>query len=47
MTPEAREAAGISETLIRLSVGLEEPDDLIADLEKGLSQIKQSSSANS
>lgn len=29
-------AAGVGEDLVRLSVGLEEPDDLIADLERGL-----------
>jgi len=36
---EALEEAGISETLIRLSVGLEEADDIIADLEKHLAAI--------
>ncbi|MFK5980651.1 MAG: cystathionine gamma-synthase family protein [Rhizobiaceae bacterium] len=30
--PEARDRAGVSEGLIRLSVGLEHPDDLIIDL---------------
>ena len=29
-------AAGIGEELIRLSVGLEDPDDLIADLAQAL-----------
>lgn len=29
---EERERLGITDNLIRLSVGLEEPDDLIADL---------------
>jgi len=33
---EARAAAGVSEGLIRLSVGLEHPDDLIADLSNAL-----------
>ena len=33
---EALEAAGISEGLVRLSVGLEDPDDLIEDLDIGL-----------
>lgn len=32
MTPGAREIAGIGDGLVRLSVGLEHPDDLIADL---------------
>ncbi len=33
---EALIAAGISEGLVRLSVGLEDPDDLIADLDRAL-----------
>jgi O-acetylhomoserine (thiol)-lyase len=36
MTTEQLEAAGIGEELIRLSVGLEDPDDLIADLRRAL-----------
>jgi O-succinylhomoserine sulfhydrylase len=36
MTPAEREAAGIVEGLIRLGVGLEDPDDIQADLERGL-----------
>jgi len=32
MPPSEREARGISDTLVRLSVGLEDADDLIADL---------------
>lgn len=35
ITPEARERAGIGEGLLRLAVGLEHPQDLIADLERG------------
>ncbi len=34
--PEERLAAGISDTLIRISVGLEHADDLIEDLRQGL-----------
>jgi cystathionine gamma-lyase len=34
--PEVRATLGISETLVRLSVGIEEPDDLIADLAAAL-----------
>jgi hypothetical protein len=34
MRPEAREAAGITDEVIRLSVGIEFVDDLIADLEQ-------------
>ena len=40
LVPEAEaEAAGITENLIRLSVGLENVQDLIADLEQALAQI--------
>jgi O-acetylhomoserine (thiol)-lyase len=36
MDTAALEAAGISEGLIRLSVGLEDPEDLLQDLEGAL-----------
>lgn len=36
MAPEARAAAGITDALFRLSIGLEHEDDLIADLERAL-----------
>ncbi len=36
MTAEARRAAGISDSLIRLSIGLENEADLLADLSRGL-----------
>jgi cystathionine gamma-synthase len=36
MTPEARLAAGIKDSLLRLSVGLESEADLLADLATGL-----------
>ena len=36
MTPEARAAAGITEKTVRVSVGLEHSDDLIADLKQAL-----------
>jgi cystathionine beta-lyase/cystathionine gamma-synthase len=39
MTPEEREAAGIFDGLIRLSVGLEKSEDIIADLELGLDKL--------
>ncbi|XP_071493241.1 L-methionine gamma-lyase-like [Diadema antillarum] len=38
MTREERLAAGISDGLIRFSVGIEDPDDLIRDLEQALSK---------
>lgn len=36
MPPEVRRAQGITDNLIRLSVGLEDPDDLIADLYRAI-----------
>lgn len=36
MTPDARQAAGIGDNLVRISVGLEDAVDLIADLESAL-----------
>lgn len=36
MAPEARRTAGIGDTLLRLSIGLEHEDDLLADLEGAL-----------
>ena len=38
-TPEQRAAAGISDGLLRLSIGLEDADDLIRDLERGFEAI--------
>ncbi|MDR3145406.1 MAG: PLP-dependent transferase [Treponema sp.] len=37
MPPEERARLGITDTLIRISVGLEDPDDLIADFDNALS----------
>ncbi len=42
MDAKALEAAGISEGLVRLSVGLEDPDDLIADMDAGLKASQRS-----
>ena len=39
VTPEAKRAAGISDRMIRLSVGIEHPDDTIADLEQALARV--------
>jgi methionine-gamma-lyase len=36
VTPEMRQRFGVDEGLIRLSVGLEHPDDLMADLRQAL-----------
>jgi O-succinylhomoserine sulfhydrylase len=39
LTAEAREAAGIREGLVRIAVGLEDADDLIADLRRGFAAL--------
>jgi cystathionine beta-lyase/cystathionine gamma-synthase len=36
VAPELRQSLGISDGLIRISVGLEDPDDLIADLDQAI-----------
>ncbi|XP_069109591.1 LOW QUALITY PROTEIN: L-methionine gamma-lyase-like [Argopecten irradians] len=38
-TTEDRRSGGISEGLVRLSVGLEDPDDLIRDLQQALDKV--------
>ncbi|WP_299004269.1 cystathionine gamma-synthase [uncultured Shewanella sp.] len=40
MEREARLEAGVKDTLIRLSVGIEDADDLVADLQAGLAAAK-------
>ena len=40
LTPEARAALGIGEGMLRLSVGIEDCDDLLYDLERGLSAAR-------
>ncbi|MCB4811236.1 aminotransferase class I/II-fold pyridoxal phosphate-dependent enzyme [Methylovorus menthalis] len=39
LSPEELKKAGVSEDLVRLSVGIEHVDDLIADLEQALSEV--------
>lgn len=41
MSPEERAAAGISDTLLRLSVGIEEADDVIADIGQALGYLQE------
>jgi cystathionine gamma-synthase len=41
-TPEQRKAAGIPEGLVRYSTGIEDIDDLIADLEQALASLSSS-----
>ncbi|GLH63547.1 MULTISPECIES: cystathionine beta-lyase [Parageobacillus] len=45
MPKEERERRGITDGLLRLSVGLEAADDLIADFEQALSYVKETSSS--
>jgi O-succinylhomoserine sulfhydrylase len=39
LTDEEKHRAGITESLIRIAVGLENADDLITDLQRGLSAM--------
>ena len=41
LTPELRESHGVSESLVRMSIGIEDPEDLIADLEQALAKSAQ------
>ena len=36
---EERRARGLSDGLVRLSVGIEDVEDILADLEQGLAQV--------
>lgn len=45
MGKEAREAAGISDGLVRFSVGIENVDEIIADLDHALNMVKESLSS--
>jgi cystathionine gamma-synthase len=40
MAPEARRAAGIADSLLRLSVGIEDGADLLRDLDAALSRAE-------
>jgi cystathionine gamma-synthase len=46
MGPEARAKAGIGENLVRLSVGIENPEDLLADLQAGLDRALECASGS-
>ncbi|WP_029037519.1 trans-sulfuration enzyme family protein [Salinimicrobium xinjiangense] len=41
LSPEEREEQGISDQLMRFSVGIEEPEDLIADIEQALEETRK------
>ena len=38
LTPEQQEAAGASPNVVRISIGIEDLDDIIADLDQALSK---------
>jgi len=40
LSPEEREAQGIKDGLMRFSVGIEEKEDLMEDLEQALKEIR-------
>ncbi len=44
LTPEERAEAGVTEDLVRLSVGIEDPEDLLADFEQAIEAATQASS---
>jgi cystathionine beta-lyase/cystathionine gamma-synthase len=39
LDPEARRRAGIADGLVRVSVGLEDADDLLADVARALEKV--------
>jgi methionine-gamma-lyase len=39
MAPEARRRAGIADGLVRVSIGLEDPDDLLEDFDRALGKV--------
>jgi cystathionine gamma-synthase len=45
MAPEVRAAAGIGDGLLRLSVGIEHADDLVADIAAGLDRVARAADA--
>ncbi|WP_386067028.1 cystathionine gamma-synthase [Tahibacter sp. UC22_41] len=45
MAPEARRAAGIADNLLRLSVGIEDASDLLADISAGLARVEAAAAA--
>lgn len=45
LTPEQRQAAGIEENLLRVAVGLEDVEDIKADIQRGLDAIQVSPAA--
>ena len=39
LTPETREGMGVSESMLRISVGLEDPQDIVDDLDQALQRV--------
>jgi O-acetylhomoserine/O-acetylserine sulfhydrylase-like pyridoxal-dependent enzyme len=39
LTPEVRADMGVTENMLRISIGLEDPDDVIDDLDQALSKV--------
>jgi cystathionine beta-lyase/cystathionine gamma-synthase len=39
VAPEVRERLGITDGLVRISVGIEDTDDIIADIDQALDKI--------
>lgn len=46
MSPEARAKAGITDGLVRISVGIEDADEIIADLDQGMALIGTTETAH-
>ena len=46
LTPEEQLAAGVTPGYVRLSVGIEHPDDILADLTRALDQAEAGNSNN-
>jgi len=43
LSPEEREEAGVTADLIRMSVGIEDPEDILADLEQAIETATRAS----
>ena len=39
MDPDARRAAGIADGLVRISVGIEDPEDILEDMARALEKV--------
>jgi methionine-gamma-lyase len=41
LSPELRAKEGVTDSLVRLSVGIEDPQDLIADIDQALAKVNK------